>query len=362
MQEMKGEMNNMRLALDLGTSNFRAGICGRSDIISEPCVIAFEQDGETVIGTEAARMVGRNPDMIEVANPIKWGAIHDFGAVVQVMRHVVKTLLPSGFGRRFSLTVAVPSGLTQVERKAVEEAGKSAGAREVRLVNATVAAAWGAQLPIESPMGCLVVNLGAGVTEAAILSMQGIVDSRSLNTGGRSIDEAIAESIKREYWFLVGQLSAENLKQRCGEMGGTDPLEVKGRNLHTGLPDRLLVSRSIVDDQLETYCGTIVELIVQTLSTCPPELVGDIVERGIILVGGGAKVKGLVRKLIAHTEVPIIVAEEPETCVIRGLLRSGELGTSQTVVDRFFRTPGFLQEKKVRNLYKSIMRGNAREE
>lgn len=358
---MKGEVNNVHITLDLGTSNFRAGICGRSDIISEPCVIAYDADGKTVIGTKAAQMVGRNPEQIEICTPIEWGAINDFGAVVQVMRHAVKTFLSGGFGRRFSLSIAVPSGLTQVERKAMDEAGKSAGAREVHLINATVAAAWGAKLPIESPLGCFVVNLGAGVTEAAILSMQGVVDSRSLNIGGRSLDRGIAESIRKDYSFLVGELSAENLKQRCGDMDGADPLEVKGRNLQTGLPDSRLVPRFIVDDQLTTYSETIVELIVQTLSACPPELVGDIVDRGIVVVGGGAKVKGLIRKLAEHTEVPIIVAEEPETCVIRGLLRMVESDTNHTVRRNLFQTPRFLRSKNVGNLYKSIVNGNAQD-
>lgn len=332
---MKGDLNIVHLVLDLGSSTFRAGVSGREDFISEPCVIAYDVNGDAIIGTEAAQMIGRNPDLVKITTPIQWGAVNDFSAVVDVIRHVAKTCLPGRLRRKFTLTMAIPSGLTQVERKAMVEAGKTAGAKDVTLVNSGVAAAWGAGLPIQDPVGCLVVSLGAGVTEAAILSMKGIVDSRSLNVGGRSIDHAIIETLKKDYSFLIGQLTSEQLKRRCDSEDGTGSIEVKGRNLSTGLPDSLKVPCSLVQSQWENYCNTIVDLIVQTLASCPPELVGDIMDRGIVLVGGGARSKGLVKLLMERTEVPMIVADDPENCVIRGLLKDS-MDTRNAVLTNFF--------------------------
>jgi rod shape-determining protein MreB and related proteins len=167
------------------------------------------------------------------------------------------------------------------------------------------------------------------------LSMRGIVDSRSLNVGGQSIDQAIVETLKKDYSFLIGQLSAEQLKRRCDAEDGTGTMEVKGRNLSTGLPDSLKVPCSLVESQWSNYCNTIVDLIVQTLASCPPELVGDIMDRGIVLVGGGAQCKGLVNQLMERTEVPMIVADEPENCVIRGLLKYSQ-DTRGAVLTNFF--------------------------
>ncbi len=319
----------MNLLMDIGTANFRAAMVGGSEFIHEPSFVARDDAGRTIVGMEALKMVGRNPDFVNITNPIEGGVIRDISAVVQIIQYAVKSFVSNGFSRKFNLTIAIPSGLTQVEQRAVQEAGKVAGARQVDLVDATVAAALGTGLPIRQPTGCLVMNLGAGVTEAAVLSMNGIVGSGRLSVGGRDIDNAIVERIRKEYSLLLGHRSAEKLKRQFGESNETvTELEVRGRSLRTGLPERLLVPRYVVDEQFRTYCKTIVDLIVQTMSTCPPEIAGDITERGIVLVGGGALAAGLQARLVTHIDVPVIVAEDPELSVISGLsqMRTGKTG------------------------------------
>jgi len=313
----------VNLVCDLGTTNVRAAVAGSGNkIINEPCVIAFDSLRGAIIGVEAYRMIGRNPDAIEIVTPMEGGVVKHLESVVEIMKHCVKRLTRRGsFTRKFNLTLSIPSGLTQVEQKALKDAGRLAGARDVKLVNSTVAAAVAVGLPIESPIGCLVMNLGSGVTEAALLSMKGVVASHWVRTGGHAIDEAIVERLKKEYSFLLGLHSAEELKREVCNDRKSNEFEVRGRNLKTGLPDCLTVPRSVVDEQLSSYCDTIIELIGHTISACPPELVGDIIERGIALVGGGANISGLVSELSTRLEVPVMVPEDPETCVIRGLLQ-----------------------------------------
>ena len=310
----------MNLLMDIGTANFRAAMVGTNEFIHEPSFVARDGAGRTIVGTEALKMVGRNPDFVDITNPIEGGVIRDIGAVVQIIQYCVKQFMSHGFARKFNLTIAIPSGLTQVEQRAVQEAGKMAGARQVDLVDASVAGALGAGLPIGEPTGCLIVNLGAGVTEAAALSMNGVVGSGRLSVGGRDIDKAIVERIRKEYSLLLGLRSAEQLKRRFGESGESiQELEVRGRSLRTGLPEGLLVPRFVVDEQFKGYCETIVDLIIQMMSTCPPEIAGDITERGIVLVGGGALTAGLEAELTARIDVPVIVSEDPKLAVIHGL-------------------------------------------
>lgn len=310
----------MDLVMDLGTAFFRIAVSGTNKILKEPNVIARDRSGRVIIGRDAAKMVGRNPDVIELTHPVIDGVIRDVDAVVAIIRHSVKSFMPSGLARRFNLTMAIASGLTPVEEKVVEDAARFAGARHVQLVNSTVAAALGAGLPIDKPTGSLVVNLGAGVTEAAVLSMRGVVESQRLRFGGRTIDDGIIEKVRKQYSFLLGQKTAEELKHRFSHEPAVTQMSVRGRNLRTGLPGELSVPRSLLDEQLQEYCESITDLIVQTISTCPPELVGDITEQGIVLVGGGSQVAGLLEKLRNRLEVPIIIAEEPDTSVIRGLV------------------------------------------
>lgn len=322
----------MNLVCDLGTSHVRAAVVGGNRLFNEPCVIAHDNYGKTMVGAEAERMIGRNPAGVNVITPVEGGVIRNMEAAVELIRQCIGRLGQRRLTRKFELTISVPSGLTQVETKALEDAGHAAGARRVRFVNASVAAALAAGLPVDEPTGCLVMDLGAGVTEASLLSLNGIVASHLVKVGGKTIDEAIIERVKNEYGFLLGLRTAEACKrQLCSDIS-TSSIEVRGRNLRTGLPSSLVIDRSIVDEEITAYTHTIVELIGEAISNCPPELVGDVVDRGIVLVGGGANITGLVRQLTDNLSVPVVVAEQPETSVIRGLLaaeqKRGNAGAS----------------------------------
>ncbi|WP_051322209.1 rod shape-determining protein [Alicyclobacillus contaminans] len=310
----------MHIVFDLGTSTFRAAVPGQGEWISEPSVVAFDEAGRCMVGAEAAEMIGRNPQVVRVVRPIQAGAVADFDAVVQLMQRQMARLSSAGWRRRCTVTLSIPAELTQVERKALAEAATAAGAKQVEFMEACVAAAIGTELPIGEPTGCFVVNLGAGITEAAILSMGGIVNYQFMQFGGAAIDAALMERLKKEYGFLIGQLSAERLKRACSTRDdGMAELVVKGRNLSTGLPDQRQVPVSLVHEQLDAYADMVVDLMVQTLTSCLPELVGDIMDRGIVLVGGGAECPRLVERLKHRTEVPMVVADNPLDCVIRGL-------------------------------------------
>ncbi|WAH36763.1 rod shape-determining protein [Alicyclobacillus dauci] len=319
----------MDFFIDLGTSYFRIGVSGSEEIINEPCVVAWDELGRVIVGTEAEQILGRNPYGVEVLHPIEDGSIKHFDAAVNVIKYAVTKFLPGRFPRRFNLTLSVPSGLTDVERRVFKEIGEQAGARQVKLFDSTVAAAIGADLPIGQPIGCLVVNLGAGVTQAAVMSMNGVVDKRFSKTGGRTVDTSIVEMLRKNYGFLIGLRSAEDLKLRYAEQLDVESFEARGRNLRTGLPDSILVPRTLIEQQLKTYYETIVNLVVETLETCPPELVGDIMDRGIVLVGGNAKMADILPSLTRRTEVPIVIAQSPETCVVRGLMQTNN-GTAKS--------------------------------
>lgn len=310
----------MDFVMDLGTAHFRVAVAGTNKILQESTVLARDRTGHLTIGLEAERMVGRNPEVIQVSHPVVDGIIKDVDAVADIIRHSVKSFMSSGLARKFNIAIAVPSGLTQVENKVVEDAARLAGARDVELVSSSVAAAVGVGLPIDKPTGSLVVNLGAGVTEAAVLSLRGVVASQRVRGGGRAIDAGIMDKVKKEYSFLLGEKTAEELKHRFSTDRTATELSVRGRNLRTGLPGEIVVPRHFLEDQLEAYSEAITDLVVHTISACPPELVGDITEQGIVLVGGGSQVQGLLELLLTRLEVPIIVADEPDTSVIRGLV------------------------------------------
>lgn len=321
----------MNLVFDLGTSHFRAAVIGSNTILNEPCVIAYDRRGKTMVGTEAHRMIGRNPSGIDVVKPVEGGVIRNVDAAVELIRQCIGRLGQRRLTRKFELTISVPSGLTQVETRALEDAGHSAGARRVRFMNAAVAAAIATGLPVDRPTGCLVVDLGAGVTEASLLSLNGVVASHLLKFGGQSIDEAIVERVKQEHGFLLGLRTAEICKQAICSDTELGRFEVRGRNLHTGLPDSLWIDRKVVDEEISAYTKAIIELIGEAISSCPPELVGDVVDRGIVLVGGGANITGLVRQLTSSLSVPVVVADQPDTSVIRGLLKAQQSrGTEKT--------------------------------
>ncbi|MCL6444120.1 MAG: rod shape-determining protein [Alicyclobacillus sp.] len=311
----------MHIICDLGTSNFRAAMVGGDRILCEPSVIAMDRDRGVTVGSKAHEMIGRNPDVIKIVSPIEEGVIRDIEAAAEMIRYSARQFGGGGrMARKFSLTMSIPSELTQVETRALEDAARLAGAKNVRFMNACVAGAIGAGLPVEGPNGCLVVNLGGGVTEVSLLSLKGIVSSHTVRRGGQAINEAIIDRLRKDHAFHVGLLSAETLKRCAYEHVDWQTFEVRGRDLATGLPRSVHVPRSVVDAPLAAYVDSIVDLISAVITECPPEFAGDIIQRGIVLIGGGAKVQGLAAQLRERLEAPVVTSDDPDTAVIRGMM------------------------------------------
>jgi rod shape-determining protein MreB len=316
------------MAVDLGTANTLVYVRGRGIVLSEPSVVAIDQrSGEVhAVGLEAKRMLGRTPGTISAIRPLKDGVIADFDVTEQMLRHFIQKVHQHRFAHP-RVVVCVPSGVTGVEKRAVEEATLSAGARKAYLIEEPMAAAIGAGLPVAEPTGNMIVDIGGGTTEVAVISLGGIVVSQSLRVGGDEMDEAITNHIKREYKLLIGQQTAEEIKL---EVGSAHPLkeevqaEVRGRDMLTGLPKTVILSSEEVRHALEEPVSQIVDAIKSTLDKTPPELAADIMDRGIVLAGGGALLQGLDERLRHETHMPVHLAESPLTCVAVGSGRSLE--------------------------------------
>jgi rod shape-determining protein MreB len=316
------------MAVDLGTANTLVYVRGRGIVLSEPSVVAIDQStGEVyAVGLEAKRMLGRTPGTISAIRPLKDGVIADFDVTEQMLRHFIQKVHQHRFAHP-RVVVCVPSGVTGVEKRAVEEATLSAGARQAYLIEEPMAAAIGAGLPVAEPTGNMIVDIGGGTTEVAVISLGGIVVSQSLRVGGDEMDEAIINHIKREYKLLIGQQTAEEIKL---EVGSAFPLkeevqaEVRGRDMLTGLPKTVILSSEEVRHALEEPVAQIIDAIKSTLDKTPPELAADIMDRGIVLAGGGALLQGLDQRLRQETHMPTHLAESPLTCVAVGSGRSLE--------------------------------------
>ena len=316
------------MAVDLGTANTLVYVRGRGIVLSEPSVVAIDQrSGEVhAVGVEAKRMLGRTPGTISAIRPLKDGVIADFDVTEQMLRHFIQKVHQHRFAHP-RVVVCVPSGVTGVEKRAVEEATLSAGAREAYLIEEPMAAAIGAGLPVSEPTGNMIVDVGGGTTEVAVISLGGIVVSQSLRVGGDEMDEAIISHIKKEYKLLIGQQTAEEIKL---EVGSAFPLheevqaEVRGRDMLTGLPKTVVISSEEVRRALEEPVAQILDAIRSTLDKTPPELAADIMDRGIVLAGGGALLAGLDERLRHETQMPVQLAESPLTCVAVGSGRSLE--------------------------------------
>jgi len=316
------------MAVDLGTANTLVYVRGRGIVLSEPSVVAIDQrSGEVhAVGLEAKRMLGRTPGTISAIRPLKDGVIADFDVTEQMLRHFIQKVHQHRFAHP-RVVVCVPSGVTGVEKRAVEEATLSAGARQAYLIEEPMAAAIGAGLPVAEPTGNMIVDIGGGTTEVAVISLGGIVVSQSLRVGGDEMDEAIINHIKREYKLLIGQQTAEEIKL---EVGSAFPLkeevqaEVRGRDMLTGLPKTVILSSEEVRHALEDPVMQIIDAIKSTLDKTPPELAADIMDRGIVLAGGGALLQGLDQRLRQETHMPTHLAESPLTCVAVGSGRSLE--------------------------------------
>jgi rod shape-determining protein MreB and related proteins len=310
------------IAIDLGTANTLVYVRGVGIVVSEPSVVAIDSTTGDVqaVGEEAKRMIGRTPASISAIRPLRHGVIADFEVTEQMLRYFIR-LVDQRRMARPRLVMCAPSGVTEVEKKAVVEASMSAGAREVHLIEEPIAAAIGAGLPIEEPVGHMVVDVGGGTSEVAVISLGGIVESESVRTGGYEMDEAIAAYIRRVHRMAIGAQTAEDIKF---EIGSAAPLrdegatEIRGRDLTTGLPKGVVLSSDQIREALAEPVQTIIDAIKNTLERTPPELASDISERGILLAGGGALLQGFVDRVRDETGMPAQLAESPLTCVAIG--------------------------------------------
>jgi rod shape-determining protein MreB and related proteins len=316
------------MAVDLGTANTLVYVRGRGIVLSEPSVVAIDQrTGEVhAVGIEAKRMLGRTPGTISAIRPLKDGVIADFDVTEQMLRHFIQKVHHNRFAHP-RVVVCVPSGVTGVEKRAVEEATLSAGARQAYLIEEPMAAAIGAGLPVSEPTGNMIVDIGGGTTEVAVISLGGIVVSQSIRVGGDEMDEAIMAHIKKEYKLLIGQQTAEELKLEIGsawELPQEVSAEVRGRDMLTGLPKTVVITSEETRRALDEPVGQIIDAIKSTLDKTPPELAADIMDRGIVLAGGGALLTSLADRLRDETQMPVQLAESPLTCVAVGSGRSLE--------------------------------------
>ncbi len=311
------------MGIDLGTANTLVYVRGKGIVLQEPSVVAISVDTKQplAVGNDAKKMIGRTPGNIVAIRPLRDGVIADFDITQAMLRHFIGKA-----GRGFALfrprvVVGVPSGVTEVEKRAVIDAAMQAGAREAYLIEEPMAAAIGAGLPVSEPTGSMVVDIGGGTTEVAIISLGGIVTHRSIRVAGDELDEAVVHYVKRHYNMLIGERTAEEIKIAIGSaypINSDEAVEVRGRDLVTGLPKNLRLTADEVRQALSEPVGQILEAIKVTLERTPPELAADIMDRGIVLTGGGGLLRGLDRKISQETGMPVLVADDPLLCVVRG--------------------------------------------
>ena len=311
------------MAVDLGTANTLVYVRGRGIVLNEPSVVALNtNNGQIVaVGVEAKRMIGRTPGNIVAVRPLKDGVIADFDVTERMLRYFIQKVHRRTHLAKPRLVVAVPSGITGVEQSAVKEAGHQAGARRVYIIEEPMAAAIGAGLPVHEPTGNMVVDIGGGTTEVAIISLGGIVNAQSIRVAGDEVDRAITNWMKKEHALLVGEATAEEVKMTLGSAFPThdEPeAEVRGRDMISGLPRSVVVSSADVRKALEEPLHAIIDAVRTTLDQTPPELAGDIMDRGIVLTGGGALLRGLDERLRHETGMPVHVAEDPLSSVAMG--------------------------------------------
>jgi len=311
------------MAVDLGTANTLVYVRGRGVVLNEPSVVAINQESKQVlaVGTEAKRMIGRTPAHIQAVRPLKDGVIADFDVTEKMLRYFIQKVHTRRFLAKPRVVVCVPSGITGVEQRAVEEATISAGARAAYIIEEPMAAAIGAGMPIHEPVGSMVVDIGGGTTEVAVISMGGIVTATSVRVGGDELDEAIVAYAKKEFSMVLGERTSEALKVAIGSAFPTPDemiAEIKGRDLVTGLPKTIHISAEEVRKAIEEPVNAVIDAIKNTLDRCPPELAADLMDQGIVLTGGGALLRGLDERLKHETGMPVIVAKDPLYCVVLG--------------------------------------------
>ncbi len=311
------------IGIDLGTANMLVTLKGKGIILKEPSVVAIDRRGGNILATgeEAKEMLGRTPDQIKAIRPLKDGVIADFTATQLMLKNIIAKVSKKYNIGKPRVVVGVPSGITEVEERAVKESVLQAGAREVYLIEEPMAAAIGANLDVAEPSGSIIVDIGGGTTEVAVVSLGGIVVSNSLRIAGDELDEDIVNYIKREFNLAIGETTAEEIKI---EIGCAMPLmtelskEIRGRDLTTGLPRNIVVTSNQIEEAMKESIEEIVEIVKTTLEKTPPELASDIMEKGIVLAGGGALIKNLDKLLSGKTGMPVYVAADPLDCVVKG--------------------------------------------
>lgn len=314
------------LAIDLGTANTLVYAKGKGIISSEPSVVAVRRDHRgqkkvLAVGKEAKEMLGRTPGTIEAIRPMKDGVIADFEVTEAMLRYFIRRAHNRKSLIRPRIIVGVPFGITEVEKRAVRESAESAGAREVYLIEEPMAAAIGAGMPVTEPSGNMIVDIGGGTTEVAVISLAGIVFSQSVRVAGDRMDDAVVQFIKRNYNLLIGERTAELIKINVGNAYPQDEvktMEISGRDLVGGIPRHITINSDEIREAISEPINNIVEGIKTTLERTPPELAGDIVDRGIMLAGGGALIKGIDKLIHEETKLPVMIADDPLSCVAHG--------------------------------------------
>jgi rod shape-determining protein MreB len=319
------------IGIDLGTANTLVYVKGKGIVIREPSVVAVDVKNDTVlaVGTEAKEMIGRTPGSIMAVRPLKDGVIADFDITSDMLKHFIHKAMNGAHFCRPRVVVCIPSGVTEVERRAVDEAVRSAGAKYVETIAEPMAAAIGAGLRVDEAAGCMVVDIGGGTSEVAVISLGDIVTSCSVRTAGDDFDEAIISYIKKKYNLLIGERTAEDIKINLGSAfpcGEEMEMEVKGRNQLDGLPKNITVSSSEIREALADPVNAIVNAIRYTLENTPPELAADIIDNGIMLTGGGALLRALDQIISRETGIPVHIAENPMDCVVIGTGKCLDLG------------------------------------
>lgn len=315
--------NSKDIGVDLGTANIIITIKGKGIVLNEPSVVAIDKNNGTILatGAEAKEMLGRTPNDIAAIRPLKDGVIADFTATQLMLKSMLQRVCQRYNAGRPRVVVGVPSGITEVEERAVEESVMQAGAREVYIIEEPMAAAIGANLEVAEPNGNIIVDIGGGTTEVAVVSLGGIVTSNSLRVAGDELNEDIVNYVKREMNIAIGETTAEQVKINIGcakPLLTEESMEIRGRHLATGLPETAIITSTQVQEAMNDSIEKIVDIIKQTLEKTPPELASDIMERGIVLTGGGALIRNFDSLLAEKTEMPVYVADHPLECVAKG--------------------------------------------
>lgn len=311
------------IGIDLGTANTLVFVRGQGIVLNEPSVVAVEVSTGKIlaIGSEARRMLGRTPGEITAIRPLKDGVIADFEITERLLSDFIRRVVRHKFLMKPRVVICVPSGITEVEKRAVRDSAENAGARDVYLIQEPMAAAIGVGLPVDQPSGIMIIDIGGGTSEIAVIALSGIVNNTSIRIAGDEMNEAIVTYAKKNFNLLIGELTAEEIKIKIGsafELEREDTIEIKGRDLVAGVPKNIKITSTQIREALSEPISSIIDAVRLSLEQTPPELASDILDRGIVLTGGGALLRGLDKRIRQETNLPVIVADDPLTCVARG--------------------------------------------